>query len=262
MPIAKPPAKFTLPSLNPYERKNCSVLVIEADIDQRTAFRAILQALGYGAVSDAADHVLGIEKLKQRHFTHIIFQAKRTNMTAREFLTAALEYSESIVALPSSFEPSVDDVFNLLVLGARGYVVRPYTQDGLDTAIVMATKGEPISDAILYAKDRNEALASLIMTMHDKKALIMRQAQMFETARRELPKVAFGLQRALDLGRTFAKGGEMALRDAIVEFCTERSNGPASKLGRARKRIEKKKQEEAKTKTQGDDSEDASSSNG
>ncbi|MEZ4753608.1 MAG: hypothetical protein R3A13_04765 [Bdellovibrionota bacterium] len=58
----------------------------------------------------------------------------------------------------------------------------------MNESILMATKGEPISDAILYAKTRNEALASLIMTSLDRLAIIMRQAETFDTAKREVPK--------------------------------------------------------------------------
>ena len=107
----------------------------------------------------------------------------------------------------------------------------------------MATKGEPLSDSILYAKNRNEALASLILTALDKLAVVMRQSLQFETAKAEIPKRKFALKRAVDIGITFALGGGPRLLDSIMDFCLERGKGPASRLGRVRKRLEDRKEE-------------------
>jgi two-component system, chemotaxis family, chemotaxis protein CheY len=233
--------KSSLPKLSPLERQNSTVLVVEPDINIKNSLRMHISSLGFSAVSETNDRILALQKLEQRKFTHVLFDAKNTNMSGREFLTKVFEYDEDIVAIPTSFEPTVDDVFDLLVIGAKGYLVKPFTEESVDIALVMATKGEPLSDAILYAKDRNEALVSLIMTALDKLATIMRQAQQFETARRELPKAQFGLKRAIDIGHTFAKGGDDKLLEEIIEFCVDRSQGPASKLGRTRKRLSFKK---------------------
>ncbi|NDC38659.1 MAG: hypothetical protein EBZ48_11485, partial [Proteobacteria bacterium] len=134
-----------------------------------------------------------------------------------------------------------DDVFGLLTLGARGYIVKPFNSDSIEEAIGLATKGEGISEAILYARDRNEALASLIGSSLGQLATLMRQAQQFESAAREVPKKIRNLQRSVQMGKVFADGGEEALLEAIMAFCLERGEGPASKLGRLRKRIEAKK---------------------
>lgn len=234
----------TLPKLTDLERKNASILIVEPDPAIKNSLRQVISALGFAGISDAADALTALQKFEQRKFTHIIFDAKKTNMSGREFLIKVLDFDENIIAIPSSYEPSVDDLFDLLIVGAKGYLVKPFTESSVDESIVMATKGEPISDAILYARDRNEALVSLIMTAIDKLATIMRQASQFETAKRELPKAHLAFKRALEIGKTFAKGGENQLLEAIVEFCIDRSNGPASKLGRARKRLAIRKSRE------------------
>lgn len=229
--------RASLPKISDSERQASTVMIIDSDPNVRSSLRQFLMSLGFGGISDAPDHNVGLQKIGQRPFTHVIFDAKPTNMPAREFLTKLFECDEDIVAIPSSYEPSVDDVFDLLIVGAKGYLVKPCNEIGLEDSIVMATKGEPISDSILYAKNRNEALVSLIMTAVDKLATISRQAEQFETARRELPKARMAFKRAVEIGRTFAKGGEDELLGVIMEFCIDRSNGPASKLGRARQRI-------------------------
>jgi two-component system chemotaxis response regulator CheY len=226
------PAKFT-----DAERKNASILVIEPEASLRNSLRQMLIRLGYGTVSDASDHIQALKKFEERRFSHVIFEAKKTSMPTTDFLTKIIELDSSVITIPASWEPNVDDVFGLLIIGARGFIVKPFTEESVDESIIMASKGEPISDAILYAKDRNEALASLIMTQLDKLATTLRQSQHFETARREIPRRTAGLRRTMDIGRTFARGGPDKLLESLVEFCLERSDGPATRLGRLRKRL-------------------------
>lgn len=147
------------------------------------------------------------------------------------------EIDDQLIAIPASANPNVDDVFDLLVSGARGYLVKPVTIDAVEDAILMATKGEPIADAVLHAKDRNEALVAIMMSSLDRTATTLRQAQQFETAKREVPRMMAGLRRAAELAMTFCKGGSDGLLIALEKFCIERSKGPATRLGRLRKRL-------------------------
>lgn len=223
--------------MTPAERSKCSILIVESDANDRNNMRSSLKSLGYGGLSDAPNHAVALERMDDRKFTHIIFEAKKTNMPATEFLQKVFQGDDSIIAIPSSHEPNVDDVFDLLILGAKGYLVKPFTIDTIEQGIVAATKGEPISDAVLQAKDRNEALVAILMSSLDKAALLFRQAEQFETAKRELPRALNTMRRSADLAKTFAKGGDMALIEAMERFCIERSKGPATRLGRLRKRL-------------------------
>ena len=45
------------------------------------------------------------------------------------------------------------------------------------------------------------------------------------------------LRRASDLAHTFAKGGEEGLIEALERFSIAKSHGPASRLGRLRKKL-------------------------
>ncbi len=219
------------------ERNEASVLIVDPDPMTRSNFRTCLKSLGYGGISDVPNHLATFEKLEQRKFSHIVFDAKKTNMPPKEFLQKLLAIDTTTIAIPSSFEPNVDDVFDMLIMGARGFVVKPFTIDTIDQAIVMASKGDPLPDAVLKARDRNEALVAILMASLDKAATILRQAYQFETAKREIPKAFASLKRASDLAKTFAKGGDDGLVEAIETFCIERSKGPASRLGRLRKRL-------------------------
>ena len=221
------------------ERSKSSVLIIDTDPMNRSTMRAALRTLGYGGVSDAPNHKAGLDKMEGRHFTHIVFDAKGTNIPAKDFLDKVLEAGDDIVAIPSSFDPNVDDVFDMLIKGAKGFLVKPFTIDTIENAITNATKGEPIADAVKQASDRNEALVAIMMASLDKLATIMRQAQQFETAKREIPKAMLSFRRSAELAKTFAKEGDEGLLIAMETFCIERSQGPASRLGRLRKRLKK-----------------------
>jgi DNA-binding NarL/FixJ family response regulator len=212
-------------------------MIVEADANDRNNTRVALKALGYTNYTDAPNHLAALEKMRERPVTHIIFDAKKTNMPTNEFLQKVFEMDKKIIAIPSSYEPNVDDVFDLMVTGARGFVSKPVTSDSLDSAIVMASKGDPISEVVLHAKDRNEALVALCMASLDKAATILRQSTQFETAKREIPRALASLNRSAEMARTFCKGGEEGLLNAIEAFCLERSKGPATKLGRLRQRL-------------------------
>ena len=239
IPVETSPTAAGAPLLmSPQERARASVLIVEPDANERNNMRAALKTLGYGSFTDVPNHAVALEKLGERHITHILFDAKKTNILPKEFLHKVLEMDNTVVAIPCSYEPDIDDVFDLLIMGAKGYLVKPFTADTLEQAIVMASKGEPIADAVLQAKDRNEALVAILMGSLDKAATIMRQAYQFETAKREIPRAMTALRRSAELAQTFAKGGQDGLITALEKFCIERSKGPATRLGRLRKRLQ------------------------
>ncbi|MGI6525495.1 MAG: response regulator [Bdellovibrionota bacterium] len=228
-------------SMGPLERSRACVLIVEPDAIDRSNMRSCLKDLGFGGLSDVSTHIGAFEKLEQRHFTHLIFDARPTNMPVVDFVKKIMECMPEIIMIPTSFEPDVDDVFDLFILGAKGYLVKPFTAESVDDAIVNATKGEPIAEVVLNAKDRNEALVAILMQSLDITATIIRQAQQFETAKRELPRALNGLRRSSELAKTFSKGGEEGLLESIQKFCIERSQGPATRLGRLRKRLRSKR---------------------
>ena len=163
-------------TMTPTERNKAVILIVESDPNERNNFRQAIKTLGFGGLADAPNHAAALERMGQRKITHIIFESKKTNMPAKEFLQKVLELDRNLVTIPSSLNPNVDDVFDLLIMGAKGYLVKPFTAESVDQAIISASKGDPISDAVLQAKDRNEALVAIMMASLDQSATILRQA--------------------------------------------------------------------------------------
>ncbi|MCB0321769.1 MAG: response regulator, partial [Bdellovibrionales bacterium] len=135
-------------SLSSAERQKSAVLILDAESNIRLALRQSLIGLGYGTVSDAADQSQALQKIEERHFTHLLFDARQNRPAAKEFLHRVFEMDEELIVIATSYEPTVDDVFDLLICGCRGYLMKPFTTQSLDDALVLSTKGERISEAI------------------------------------------------------------------------------------------------------------------
>lgn len=226
--------------LSEKERRTASILIVDPESNTRNSFRQALVGLGYDDISDANDGNVALEKMEEKRFTHILFDAKNGKMPSRVFLRTVLSRFPGVVTIPCSYEPTVDDVFDLLIAGGDAYLVKPFTAGSLDEAIGWATKGEGISQSIQNTKDRNEALASLILHNLDRLALVMRQAEQFETARLEIPKRRALLIKALEMGELFARGGIPRLRMAIIELSIERAQNARTDRMITRRRTRRK----------------------
>lgn len=227
------------------ERDSAAILIVDSENAVRAALRQSLTLLDFGNITDASDHLSALQKFEERRYSHVIFEAKRSGIPPRDFLLQLLKLDHSVIAIPTSYEPTVDDVFDLLMAGARGYLVKPFNTETVDDAIVMSTKGEPISESILCAENRNEALASLVMNTLNKLAMIIRQAETFETARMELPRRHIIFRRAMEIARTFAQNGETGLLDAMIELADRKDTRSArTRLGRIRHMLDQRKADE------------------
>jgi len=222
------------------ERRQSSVLIVEPDPNVRNNIRHTVKSLGFGTISDAVTHGQALERLRERRYSYVLFDAKKTNVSPSNFLTQLLGTDKNTLAIPMSEFPRVDDVFSLLVIGAKGFLVKPFTPASIDECMVWALKGEPIADVVLQAKNRNEALVAVMMTALDEVNVLIRQSKEFDTAKRELPKAVHRLKRSSEMAKTFCKGTDDDLLESISEFCLARGEGPASRLGRLRKRLKNK----------------------
>jgi DNA-binding NarL/FixJ family response regulator len=223
--------------LSPAERALCTVLVVEPDVDTSSRLRACLNELGFHMISQTPSYVAALEKFQGRRYTHIIFDARSSNYPIKEWLREVLDVCPNIVAIPTSANPTADDVFELLLMGAKGFLAKPFTLETFEACMEVSTKGEPIPEVIKQVKDRNEALLAMVMTSLDNFASVCRYLDRFESASAQLPEAKEAFRRASQMAQTFAKGGEKALLGAIENTFVERSQAPATRLGRLRKRL-------------------------
>jgi DNA-binding NarL/FixJ family response regulator len=227
--------------MSPRERADASILVVEPEPDMREQMRSALRTAGYTNLYLVADHLQALNVLMGKHFTHSIFTTIETSMPVPEYVSRIMEASPSLVAIAASFQPNADDVFELLQLGARGFIVKPYTAHAVELGVLMATKGDPLSEAVLHARDRNEAFSALIAANLDKLADAMRQARTFPTAARDVERLQNNFRGIAELARMFADGGDEKLLERLIEFFIELGSGPASRLGRLRHNLRRKR---------------------
>jgi response regulator RpfG family c-di-GMP phosphodiesterase len=226
------------------ERKSIEILVCEDNVNYRNNLKMALRSLGFVQISDASSLNQGLKKLEMRRFSHVIFQARKSDIVAGEFLERALTSHPETTLLALSFEPTVDNVFSLLIGGARGYLVCPYDLLSLDHAVIQATKGEPMPAELLTAKDRNEALVAITMSNLDRVATTCRQAKKFEAVKKHVPQEMAKLRISAEMAHLFCEGGLEGFCSSVEKFSEKRGNSPSTKLGRLRKRLNDNRGEE------------------
>ena len=149
------------------ERQALSVLVIEPDEASLSSMRASLLGLNFGTVSAVADAHSAKKKMNERKFSHIVLSTLTSDIAVEHLIPALLEENEGLNIIVASSQPELNQVFDLLVLGARGFIVKPFTEESLDYALAVATKSDPISPALLKSPDRNKTLVELLMNNLD-----------------------------------------------------------------------------------------------
>lgn len=223
------------------DRGQFSVLVVCSKGSTSSQLRQAMKALGFSKISSAPTHVTAIERIKTRPFSHILFEAKSSDMPAIDFVTQLLDMEASAVAIAISEQPRIDDVFSLLRSGARGFIVPPFTTEMLEDVLTSATEGPKLSDAVLHAPDRNGAFTAIILNNLYRLSVSMRQAREFASAARDVRNYEYSLRESVELAQLFCEGEGQSLRDKIVEGCINRAKDASTRLGRLRKRLKKER---------------------
>ncbi len=224
-----------------YSRHNFSVLVVCANSNTNNQIRQTLKALGFAQISSAPSHIVGLERARDRKFTHVFYDARSSDMPASEFVEKIIEGDEECTLIAVSGEPRVDDVFGQLSAGSRGFLVVPFTVDSIEEVVVQASEGPPLSEAVLHAPDRNTALVGVVLNNLYRVSVLMRQAREFATASRELERQRQSFHRSVEMAKMFCEGSDDDLLSQLVEACIARANLSSTRLGRTRKKLKQKR---------------------
>lgn len=224
-------------------RSTSVVLLTFSNQNTTTQLRQTLLSLGFRHIINANNHYNGIERVRERTFDLIFFEAASSNIGAIEFVQTVKKLDEKTLLIAVSAEPRVDDVFGLLREGARHYLVLPFNVDAVEKVLHSAQEGPPFSDGVLNAKDRNVALAAVVMNSLDMLASGMRQARKFQSAKDELADRQRQYEEALELANMFCEGNHENLKNALIETCISRASKPSTRLGRTRRRLQKQRME-------------------
>lgn len=226
------------------DRGRLPVLVVFASTTAVAQMKTVLNSLGFIKQTVAQTHVKALERIRQRNFHLVVFDAKGTDMPAMEFAKAAIGLDSNMLILPVSKEPGVDDVFGMLKIGAKGFIVDPFTADSVERELERAHHGPPLSMAVLEAKDRNAALVSMILHALYRLCHLMQLARRYQKAERDRDEQRQAFIDSVELANLFCDGGPEVLREAIVEACIKRANVAATRLGRTRRKLRTKREGE------------------
>ena len=218
-----------------------AILVISGGGQFNHQMTLALKTIGLGNLSTADSHVRALQRLKERQFRLVIFEAKSTDMSSMDFVVNAVRLEPEIVLIAASGQPQIDDVFGLLKAGARGYLSLPFSTQCVEDIIDRAMEGPPFSDSVLQAPDRNSALAGVVLNSLYRLTVLMRQAREFETAKNQVERMKYAFNESMELARLFCEGGEEVFREKIMADCLDRSAAASSRLGRTRQRLKQKR---------------------
>jgi len=232
--IALPKYEESELKLAPSERRSICILVIEPNQHELATMRTGLSSLGFREFFTCHDHARALDLLVEHSYSHVIFSTEPTSITPAEFLAKLFKLNDTFIAIPSSHNPSIHEVFNLLLLGAKGYLSKPFSLDSLDKAITAATILPPIPRSVLEAKDRSAAFAAMILGDFDRFYRAYRQSTKFVSAKNELPKLRARLQNSFEMAKSYC--GEN-FTEAFISAIIELAEGPATRLGRLRQKL-------------------------
>ncbi|MFN8389863.1 MAG: response regulator [Bdellovibrionota bacterium] len=224
-----------------HDRQKFAVLVVVQKTITSNQLRQSLKSIGFTQISVVPTHVAALERVKGRNFTHIMFDAKATDMPAIEFVKQMAEIEKDVTMIAVSEEPRIDDVFGLLRAGARAFLVPPLTVDMIEQMIVHASEGPQLSEAVLHAPDRNAAFVAVILNNLYRLSVSMRQAREFKSAERDVKVYNYSLRESVEMAQLFCEGGDDDLREKIIEGCINRAKDASTRLGRLRKKLKKER---------------------
>lgn len=225
-------------------RYSSSVLVVSRSGTTNNQLRVTLKTCGYSKLIAANSHAMAIDRMRGRSFGLVLFDAKGTDMAGDEFVRQALDLGPEQILVAVSSDPKIDDVFNLLRCGARGFIAMPFSPESVEKVIDAAFEGPPFSQAVLQAPDRNAALSGVVLNNLYRVSVLLRQSREFESAKKEVERYKYSLSESVELARLFCEGGDdNVLREKICDDCLTRAEMASSRLGRTRIRLRKERSE-------------------
>ncbi len=225
------------PKLSAEEKKRMTFLIVDPQEGFRSQLRYALKHYEYGPASDAAELTSALRMLLERRFTHIIFATESKDLSGVDFIAQALKSDPAMIAIAVSAKPNADELFELLLRGARGYMPKPFKPDDVNDAIISATKGERIPEEVLRSPKKHELLVQHMLNNLDRAAVLMKDISAHPSAHRELHYLIGSLGASVRQIIMLSRGGQAEYAEALQKVLIDRATGPATRLGRLRQRL-------------------------
>lgn len=117
--------------------KNLKILIVDDCQSMRSTVRAILKDIGYQNISESADGVQALAKLKQEKFDLLITDWNMPNLDGLSLirLIKSDEALKDVMILMVTTESEEDHVVDAVKVGVSDYILKPFTTDLLQKKI-------------------------------------------------------------------------------------------------------------------------------
>jgi DNA-binding NarL/FixJ family response regulator len=232
--------------LTDLEKKGCSILIVMPEGPESNGIFEILKGLNFGRVSRTQSHAKALLRVQDELFTHVILDSRPTDMTPTDCIKSLLRKDEDIKCIPASYQPALDDVFSMLMAGASGFVVFPFSINTLEDMITWSIKGYKIPRELLVAKNRNRALVAIALNRLDQLADTIKDGPNYRLSKSSLADNTVRFKIAGELLKVFPEGGIDSILEELTEFSIERSKVFNTRLGKIREKIDKSREKKTK----------------
>lgn len=225
-------------TLSDKERESASLLLVDGNNSERRSLRYLLGALGFNQITDVNSHTLALGHVIRDSYTYILFSTEETDMNPDDFVREACAASPKSRSLALAAQASLRDVFRMLRLGTRGFLIKPYTPNNVDYALLLAARCDPVTEAILSSDEPGGAFAAASASHLDKLAAALIKAREGKVSSAELQKLRYNLQESVHLGKTFSEGGVLGFQEALQEYFSDMAREQPTRLGQLRRRLQ------------------------
>ncbi len=217
----------------------CSILVIEPDNTLRNQIVQNLKEIGFTYVSETESHDTGLRRVEGKGFNYVLFSTISNNILYHDFLRTVVANNKDTITLPMARNPSPDQVYEAIMLGARGFVVVPCQKTALAQLFELSAREELALATELQDLDRNKVLVSLMSSGLDDLANALKKSRKKKT--KELDILDEHFKSSVKMARSFCQGGEQELLKVIEDHMIKQSLKIPSHLGNLRKKIAQKR---------------------
>jgi ActR/RegA family two-component response regulator len=214
-------------------------IVIGSNRALTNPLRSALKSIGLKSVDIFPSLAEGSEASKRSSITHVLFSTSDESMHAVEFVREVIAANPKVILVVVTENPGMDNVFELIQSGARGFLVPPASLESVEAVLAAATSGPPISQTILQADDRNDAFAKLILDMLFRVAAARKELIKTGKGGQMYDRFYMGLQASTATAKMFCEGGFDSLQEKIVENCIKRADIKKTRLSEVRKNLRK-----------------------
>jgi DNA-binding NarL/FixJ family response regulator len=203
--------------------------------------RGSFQKLNIPHVSVCKTHRSAFERLPLSYFSHVLFEAKATDMPVKEFVEKLLKLDIDTRLIVLTEDPQIDDVFSLLQSGAHAFLIPPVGAEVLDEVLFDLASGPPISDMIKDLADSKAFLSRAVLNNLRRLTAAQSAARYGRPGADDLPQRVAALRGAVETGKMFCPEGLDGLRDQVVEDLVDYAKRASTRLRKLRSKLQQER---------------------